>query len=140
MGGWYWIGVSLGLGIAIGGLFSALLAPRRALLALVVAAAAAAGAALGYFALDGWPEAVAGGAGGALGGLAAGAAVTGALGRGGTRAGTTTLIAAATVVLAGLAFAPAVGYLEAAAVPLLAVRARRRRPARHAGLRSLARD
>ena len=140
MGGWYWIGVSLGLGIAIGGLFSALLAPRRALLALVVAAAAAAAAALGYFALDGWPEAVAGGAGGTLGGLAAGAAVTGALGRGGTRAGTTTLVAAATVVLAGLAFAPAVGYLEAAALPLLAVRARRRRPARHAGLRSLARD
>jgi hypothetical protein len=132
--------VSLGLGVAIGGLLSAVLAPRRALLALVAAAAAAGAAALGYFAIDGWPEAIGGGVGGAVGALAAGAAVTGALGRGGTRAGTTVLVAVATVLLAGLAFVPALGYLEAAVLPLLAARARRRRPARHAGLRSLARD
>ena len=42
--------------------------------------------------------------------------------------------------LAALAFVPAVGYLEAVALVVLAVRARRRRPGRYAGLRSLARD
>jgi hypothetical protein len=140
MGEWYRIGLSLGLGVAIGGLLSALLAPRRAVLAFAAVAAAAGAAALGYFAIDGWYEAIVGGVGGAVGALAAGAAVTGALGRGGTRGGTTALVGAATVVLAGLAFVPAVGYLEAAAMPILAARARRRRPARHAGLRSLARD
>jgi hypothetical protein len=140
MGEWYRIGLSLGLGVAIGVLLSALLAPRRTLLALAAIAAAAGAAALGYFAIDGWTEAIAGGVGGAVGALAAGAAVTGALGRGGTRGGTTALVGAATVVLAGLAFVPVVGYLEAAAVPILAARARRRRPDRHAGLRSLARD
>jgi hypothetical protein len=137
---WYRIGVSLGLGIALGGLLSALLAPRRALLGIIALAAAAAAALLGYYAIDGWHEAIAGGAGGALGALAAGTVVTGALGRGGTRAGTAVLLVIAALVLAGLAFVPAAGYLEAAALPLLAVRARRRRPARHAGLRSLARD
>jgi hypothetical protein len=35
---------------------------------------------------------------------------------------------------------PAAGYLEAAAVPLLGLRLRSRRPDRHAGLRSLAKD
>jgi hypothetical protein len=137
---WYRIGLSLGLGIALGGLLSALLAPRRALLGIIALAAAAGAAALSYYAIDGWHEAVAGGAGGALGALAAGTVVAGALVRGGTRAGTAALLVIAALVLAGLAFVPAVGYLEAAVLPLLAVRARRRRPARHAGLRSLARD
>jgi len=137
---WYRIGLSLGLGIALGGLLSALLAPRRALLGMIALAAAAGAAALGYYAIDGWHESVAGGMGGALGGLGAGTVVAGALGRGGTRAGTAVLLVLAALVLAGLAFVPAVGYLEVVALPLLAVRARRRRPARHAGLRSLARD
>jgi hypothetical protein len=43
-------------------------------------------------------------------------------------------------VLAALALVPFVGYLEAVALPALAARARRRRPERYAGLRSLARD
>jgi hypothetical protein len=42
--------------------------------------------------------------------------------------------------VAALAFAPFVGYAEAVALPFLAVRARKRRPGRYAGLRSLARD
>ena len=70
----YRIGLSLGLGIAIGLLLCGLLAPRRAL------------------------------------------------------------------VFAGVAFVPFLGYLEVAAVPALAARARRRRPDRYAGLRTLARD
>ena len=72
--------------------------------------------------------------------LAAGAVVGGALTRGGTRGGTAFLILVAALGLAALAFVPAVGYLEAVALVVLAVRARRRRPGRYAGLRSLARD
>jgi hypothetical protein len=137
---WYRIGLSLGLGIAIGGALSAALAPRRVLLAVVAIGAAAASAALGYWAIDGWHEAVSGGAGGFLGALAAGAVVGGALSRGGTRGGTAALVVVAALGFAALAFVPAVGYLEAAALPVLAVRAQRRRPGRYAGLRSLARD
>jgi hypothetical protein len=39
-----------------------------------------------------------------------------------------------------LAFVPLVGFLEAAALPALAVRLRRRDSSRYAGLRILARD
>src|SRR2546421_1313351 len=137
---WYRNGLSLGLGIAIGGTLSALLAPRRALLAAVAIAAAAAAAALGYFAIDDWSDAVSGAAGGVLGTLAAGAVVGGALTRGGTRGGTAFLILVAALGLAALAFVPAVGFLEAVLVGFLVVRGRRRGPGRYAGLRSLARD
>ena len=64
----------------------------------------------------------------------------GTLDRGGTRGGTALLVGLASLVLAALALIPFVGYLEAVAVPALAARARRRRPERYAGLRSLARD
>src|ERR1700745_3952049 len=84
---WYRIGLSLGLGIAIGGALAALLAPRRRSLGAVAIAAAAAAAALGYWVIDGWGEAIAGAAGGVLGTLAGAAVVTGALGRGRTRSG-----------------------------------------------------
>jgi hypothetical protein len=133
-------GLSLGLGIAIGGTLSALLAPRRALLGVVAIAAAVVAAALGYFLIDDWSEGVAGAVGGILGTLAAGAVVGGALTRGGTRGGTAFLILVAALGIAALAFVPAVGYIEAVALVFLTVRARRRRPGRYAGLRSLARD
>lgn len=135
----YRIGLSLGLGIAIGLLLSGLLAPRRALLLAVGAGAAAAGAGIGY-AIGGWHEAVAGAAGGVLSALVAGALVTGSVDRGGTRGGTAALVGGSALVTAALALIPFVGYLEAALVPALAARAKRRRPARYAGLRSLARD
>src|SRR5207237_396107 len=86
----YRIGLSLGLGIAIGGLLSGLLAPRRGLLVAVAAVAAAGGAGAGY-AIGGWHEALAGGAGGTLGTFVAATLVAGTLGRGGTRGGTAAL-------------------------------------------------
>jgi hypothetical protein len=135
----YRIGVSLGLGIALGLLLCGLLAPRRALLVVIATAAAAAGAGIGY-AIGGWHEAVAGGAGGVLSTLAAGGLVTGSVERGGTRGGTAALVGGSALVVAGIALIPFVGYLEAALVPAVAARAHRRRPARYAGLRSLARD
>jgi hypothetical protein len=135
----YWIGLFLGIGIGLGGIIAGLLAPRRALFVPVAILAAVAGAALGY-GLHGWPEAIAGGSGGVIGALAAAFLVAGTLGRGGTRGGAAALVVGSGAVLAGLAFIPVVGYLEAVGVPLLTARARRRRPERYAGLRTLARD
>jgi len=135
----YWIGVSLGLGIGIGGLLSALIAPRRWVAVAVLLVAAAIGAAAGWL-IGGWHESLAGGIGGALGAWVVATLVAGTLSRGGTRAGTATLVGLASLVLAALAFVPVVGYLEAVALPAVAARARRRRPERYAGLRSLARD
>lgn len=136
---WYRIGLSLGLGIGLGGVLAALAAPRRALVLVVAAIAAAGGAGVGY-AIGGWHEAVAGGAGGILGAVVISAFVDGALRRGGTRGGTAVLVALAALVLAALALVPAVGYLEAVVLPALAARARRHGGERYAGLRSLARD
>jgi hypothetical protein len=136
----YRIGLALGLGIGVGGLVAGLLAPRRVLLLVAAAlAAAAAGAGVGY-AIGGWHEAVGGGVGGALGASVVAVVVGGTLRRGGTRGGTAALVGLGALVLAALALVPAVGYLEAVALPALAARARRRRPERYAGLRSLARD
>ena len=50
------------------------------------------------------------------------------------------LVGLVALVGAALAFVPVVGYLEAAAVPILGARLRRRSPDTHAGLRTLARD
>jgi hypothetical protein len=135
MGGWYTVGIVAGLGVACGVLGAALL-PR-----IVVAAigAAIAGVVIGIL-VFGWPEAIGGGVGGLFGGAGAVPVVVGALRRGGTRGGTAVLVGAAAVVAAGLAFVPALGYVEAVAIPALAVRLRRREPERYAGLRTLARD
>jgi len=78
--------------------------------------------------------------GGTVGALGCVQIVRGALRRGGTRSGTATLVAGAALVVAGLAFVPVLGYLEALALPALAARLHRRAPERYAGLRTLARD
>jgi hypothetical protein len=135
----YRIGLSLGLGIAIGLLLCGLLAPRRALVFAVAAVAAAAGFGVGW-AIGGWQEAIAGAAGGGLATLVAGPVTARTLEGGGTRSGTAVLFFASALVFAGVAFVPFLGYLEVAAVQALAARARRRRPDRYAGLRTLARD
>ena len=106
---------------------------------LAAVAAAASGAAVGY-AIGGWHEAVAGGVGGVLGGGALAGVVAGTLRRGGTRGGTAMLVGLGALALAALALIPAVGYLEAVALPAVGWRARRRRGERYAGLRTLARD
>lgn len=135
MGGWYWIGVAAGLGAALGVLGLGVLRDLRLALPLAVAA----GAALGWVLVE-WGGVVAGAVGGVLGALGASPTVRGALARGGTRAGTALLVAAAAVVLAAVSFVPVAGYLVALALPVLGVRLRRRQGERHAGLRILARD
>jgi hypothetical protein len=139
MGSWYWIGVCAGLGVAAGVLLAGVLAGTWTALTGALVLAAGAGVGLG-FVLGEWEEAVGGGAGGALGAIGAAQLVAGTLRRGGARFGTAVFVGVAAVVLAALAWIPAVGYLEATVVPALAARLRGRAPERYAGLRSLARD
>ena len=117
MGAWYTIGLLAGAGAALGVLVAGFV-PR---LEIAAAVAIVAGAVIGYFVFD-WDEAVGGGVGGLLGGLGATPVVAGALRRGGTRGGTAALIAVGAAVVAGLAFVPVVGYLEAASLPAAAAK------------------
>jgi hypothetical protein len=136
MGAWYWIGVSAGLGAAAGVLVAGFAARAAAVVGVLV------GTGVGY-AIDAWQpgswgDVVAAALGGLLAGLGAAVIVRGALRRGGTRGGTAILVAVAALVVAGLAFVPVAGYLEALALPAFAARLRRREPERYAGLRTLA--
>ncbi len=139
MGDWYTIGLALGLGIAIGTFLAGLLAATLLGRAAAVVLASAAGALVGTF-VDDWAELVAGGIGGVVGAAGAAIVVVGAFRRGGTRTGLALIVAAIAAGLAVLAVVPVVGYLEAVALPLLAVRLRRTQAERYAGLRTLAKD
>ena len=141
MGTWYWLGVAAGLGTGVGIAVGALVPEGRMGVGVALAALVAVAAGIGIGLLIGdWPEAAAGGIGGLLGAVSSVSIVAGALRGGGTRLGVSLIVAAVGLLVAGLAFVPAVGYLEAAAAPLLALRMRRRGTGRYAGLRILARD
>jgi len=148
MGGWYWIGVCVGLGTAAGVLIAGVLsgafgAARAALLAAATLAGVA-GAAIGFgidsAELGGFADVLGGIVGAVVGTLGATQVVTGALRRGGTRGGVAALVAGGALGLGALALIPVVGYLEALALPTLGARLRRRMPDKHEGLRTLARD
>jgi len=134
---WYGIGVSLGMGVALGVLFVALLAALRLgpVVSLVLAVVGA--VVVGWFVND-WTGVGGGVIGAVLGVLGAALIARGALGRGGTAGGTGFILVSAGVALAGLAWVPLAGYVTAVLVPVLGLRARRRAPERHAGLRTLA--
>jgi hypothetical protein len=87
-----------------------------------------------------WYHAVGGAIGADLAAFGAVVLVGGTLRRGGTHAGTAILVGIAAIVLAALAIAPVIGYVEPFVVLALALRAHRRAPERYAGLRTLARD
>lgn len=144
MGGWYWIGVATGFGAGVGVVLAGLVPRRRAALIALVIAAGGIGAAVGYgvevWQAGGWGDRLGGIAGGVAGSLGAAQIVVGALRRGGTRVGTAVLVTAAGILVAALGLVPALGYVEAVALPALAARLRRRQPERYAGLRTLARD
>jgi hypothetical protein len=138
-GHWWTIGIATGWGVALGVFLTGLLGAARSRVAVAGALAVAAGIALGFL-IWSWPEAVGGAVGAIAGTIAAAQIVSGALRRGGTRAGTAMLVTAAAVLLAAIALVPIVGYVEAVVLPALGVRVRRRTPRRYAGLRTLARD
>jgi len=138
---WYWIGlatgISVGAGIAIGSLLPegrpGLIAGLAALLGV------AAGIGIGQL-VGGWAEAAGGGSGGLLGAVSSVPIVARALRGGGTRLGVAALVALAGLVVAALGVVPGLGYAEAVAAPLLALRMRGRGGKRYAGLRILAKD
>ncbi|MEP7223721.1 MAG: hypothetical protein ABI783_02020 [Actinomycetota bacterium] len=137
MGSWYTIGLCLGLGLGIGAALVGILGSN----VLGVGVGAIVGVAIGGvvgFGIGGAAETIAGGVGGFLGALAAVAVVHGALRRGGTRIGIAAYVGVLGLLICFLALIPAVGYVEAVAIPLLAARMRGRQAARFAGLRTLA--
>lgn len=136
---WYRIGLALGLGVGFGVLLAGALATARAGAIAAVVLGAGAGF-LGGLVIDNWQEELSGAIGGAIGAVGAVELVRGTLRRGGTRGGTAMLVGLAGLGAAGLAFVPAVGFLEAVAAPLVGARLRRRGGGRYAGLRILARD
>jgi hypothetical protein len=145
MGTWYWVGVSAGLGAAVGILIAAAVgAAVRVVIVVAGIAAVLAGLAVGYgidqWQPGGWEDVLLGAAGALVGLVCAAQIVGGALRRGGTRGGTGTLVAGSAFLVAALAWIPAVGYVIAVVLVVLAVRVRRAQPERYAGLRTLARD
>ncbi len=139
MGDWYWVGVCLGLGVALGIALTGVLGSSRSGLLGAIVLAVAGGAALGLV-IDNWDEVVAGGLGGLAGAFGSAPLTRGALRTGGTRAGTATIIGLGALIVAAGAFVPLVGYLQALAAPAVGARLRRRAGRRFAGLRTLARD
>ncbi len=137
MGDWYEIGISVGIGVAAGIAFAGVFAGLRFGFATTLLGALVAGVAAGFLA-NGWAGAAAGAGGAMIGAVSAAAIVRGANRRGATLAGTALLLLGAALVVGLLALIPAVGYLEAVALPLVAARRARSDPERYAGLRSLA--
>ena len=137
MGGWYTIGVCLGLGLGFGVILSGLLGANSLGIGAAALAGAVAGAAVGIGIGDA-PEAIAGGIAGLVGALSAATVVRGAMRRGATRLGVAANLGAAGLLVCLLALIPIVGYLATVALPALAARMRGRQAARFAGLRTLA--
>jgi hypothetical protein len=145
VGSWYWIGASAGFGTALGVLNSGVLGLLPGGIFSRTLGSLLGGVALGLLVSSalgrpgGWGDPIAGTLGGLLGFVGSVQIVSGALRRGGTRGGIAAIVALAALVVAGIAFIPVAGYLEALALPALAARLRRTQPERYAGLRTLAR-
>jgi hypothetical protein len=137
VGAWYTVGLSLGLGLGVGVILSALLGVNTVGVAVALVSGAAAGALVGV-AVGGSLETIAGGIGGLLGALSAAAVVFGAMRRGATRLGLAAFVGLGGVLVALVGLIPILGYVEAVALPVLAVRMRGREAPRFAGLRTLA--
>jgi hypothetical protein len=121
---WYLLGVAAGLGVAAA-IPAAHTRERRP---LVLVATLALGLAVGLIADFATPWALVA----AVVGLVLGLVFLRRLSR--------EAVLVAVLVASALALVPAVGYLEAAATPLLGARLRRRSGGRYAGLRILAKD
>ena len=131
------IGFTLGLGLAAGLLLAGIFAawrfgPVASLLGALLVGLAAGLLVRGSIGLPGAF------AGALIGALSASIIARGTLRRGGTPGGTAFLFVLAAILVGMVALIPFVGYVLAVLVPVAAVRRARQEPARHAGLRSLA--
>jgi hypothetical protein len=133
----YWIGVTVGLGVAFGLLAAGALAAWRHGLIASVLGALLVGVVAGLL-LRGWLGVPGALVGAVVGALSASIIVRGALRRGGTASGTAFIVVAAAIAVGALAFVPFLGYVAAVAMPVIALRRARQEPDRHAGLRTLA--
>ena len=119
MGAWYWIGVSVGLGAAAGVLVAGF--ARRGSSSLRSSSrlrpASASAIAIDAWQPGGWGDSSAARVGGLAGALGAAQIVRGALRRGGTAAARRRSSPAPRSSRPALAWIPAVGYLEALALP-----------------------
>ncbi|HTK23251.1 MAG TPA: hypothetical protein VL264_03390 [Gaiella sp.] len=131
------IGFTLGLGLAAGLLLAGIFAAWRFGLVASLLGALLVGLAAGLLVRGsiGLPGAF---AGALIGALSASIIARGTLRRGGTPGGTAFLFVLAAILVGMVALIPFVGYVLAVLVPVAAVRRVRQEPARHAGLRSLA--
>jgi hypothetical protein len=144
VGSWYWIGVSAGLAVA--GVVLEIGIPgmlrggsvSKAVQSVIVGLAV--GGLISLTWPGGWVDLVVGALAGLLAFYGAAPIVAGAFRRGGTGGGMALLLAGVALAAAGIAFIPTAGYLEAVALPALALRLRRTQPERYAGLRTLAKD
>jgi hypothetical protein len=137
VGGWYTIGLCLGLGLGLSVAITGILGTNVVGIGAAAVIGAVLGGAIGLLIGD-TAETVAGAIGGALGALSAATAVIGALRRGATRFGVGAYLGAVGTLVCLVALVPVAGYVLAVALPVLAVRMRGRQAARFAGLRSLA--
>jgi hypothetical protein len=137
VGGWYTIGLCLGLGLGLSIAITGILGTNILGIGAAAVVGAILGGAVGLLVGD-TPETIAGAIGGVLGALSAAAVVVGALRRGATRFGVGAYVGALGVLICLVALVPVAGYVLAVALPVLAARMRGRQAARFAGLRSLA--
>ena len=137
MGDWYAIGITVGIGVAAGIAFAGVLAGLRFGFATTFLGALLVGVGVGLI-VNGWLGAGGGVVGAVIGAISAAAIVRGANRRGATLGGTAFLLLGVAVVVGLLALVPAIGYLEAVVLPVIAARRARSGPEKYAGLRSLA--
>ncbi len=137
VGDWYEVGITLGLGVAVGLLLAGVLAAWRYGFVASTVGALVIGVVAGLL-VRGWIGLPGGIVGALIGAVSASLIARGALRRGATPGGTAFLVGSAAIVVALLALIPVVGYVLAVVVPVVAIRRVRQEPARHAGLRTLA--
>jgi hypothetical protein len=133
----YEIGVSLGMGLALGVLCAGILAGWRYGIIASTVGALGVGLVAGLL-VHGWLDVPGGVVGAMLGAISGSVVVRGAVRRGATLGATAMMFVGAAIAIAFVSIIPLVGYVLAVVVPAVAYRRVRSEPERFAGLRTLA--
>jgi len=131
------IGIAAGVGVAFGLAVGGALARFDWAPAGAAAVALVVGGALGWLIVD-WKGGVAGAVAGLLSGFGGGTLARNAVRRGGTPGGTAAIFVALGLLALGVSLIPFLGFIEAVAIPIVALRSRQRADEKYAGLRTLA--